>query len=576
MTTQTSLPSSLGMARKDALPAGYRLQGFEVQSVLAQSSIAVVYRGLDLARAAPVVIKEFLPTGLARRELRHRVTLFEGADAAVFERARQTFIDEGHLLERCRHRSLMRVLHVLEENGTAYRVMPDCPGSTLLDLRRAMPEPPTDKRLRSWLESLLGALAELHAAGRVHGAVAPGNILMTADDCPVLLDSSAVREVLVSDQTRSMIAALPPCVAPREQTEPGVDRPLGPWTDLYSLAATLHFCMTGNGSGRADRARSPGPPESVGTPAARAAAMRSSHSVGPAWLAALSTCLAEDPVDRPQSVAQLRRLFDIERPRRPAAVAAAASSAPAAVPAPQPASPSVGGIDAQHASAPHAIAAAPDASDAAWPGPDGAPVPAAEGASTKPVGDEPVTPTVALDLAEPAVTDAVENAAAGRLGPAQRHWLAAVAVVLLVVIASAYIGLQPSRQSPQTPAPAVASVGPAVASPPAKESLAPPAGAAAVQEVPAAPSQNASPVPPTRVAQPKAAGAAPPAKLPAAPSPAAARTPPAKARTGTATPREACAGRERYALLQCMEAQCARKVWTQHAQCVRLRKERRL
>ena len=42
------------------------------------------------------------------------------------------------------------------------------------------------------------------------------------------------------------------------------------------------------------------------------------------------------------------------------------------------------------------------------------------------------------------------------------------------------------------------------------------------------------------------------------------------------SPRDACVGRERYALLQCMEAQCAKKAWPKHEQCVRLRKERKL
>lgn len=572
MTTETSLPFALGMAREDGLPAGYRLQGFEVQSVLARSSIAVVYRGLDLARSAPVVIKEFLPTGQVRRELRHRVMLVEGADASVFERARQAFIDEGRLLERCQHPSLMRVLRVLEENGTAYRVMPDCPGPTLLDLRRDMPEPPTDKRLRRWLESLLGALAELHAAGRVHGAVAPGNILVAAGNCPVLLDSSAVREVLVSDQTRSMIAALPPCVAPREQTEPGVDRPLGPWTDLYSLAATLHFCTTGEGSGTAERGRPPRLPESLGAPAPRAAAVQASRSVGPAWLAALSTCMAEDPVDRPQSVAQLRRLFDIERIRRPAAATAAASAL-----APQQASPGGAGMGAPDASATQAIAAKPESPGAARPEQDGAAMPAADSGSTEPIAAESVAPTAALDIAEPAepaMADAVENAAAGRLVPAHRRRLAAAAVVLLAVIGMAYTVLQPSRQSAQAQGPTAAPAGLEVAGPPAKESMAPPARTAAVQEGPAARSQNPSPAPPVLVAQ--TVGAAPMTALPATPPPAVTKTPPKATRTGAATPRDACTGRERYALLQCMQAQCAKKAWTQHAQCVRLRKDRKL
>jgi hypothetical protein len=49
-----------------------------------------------------------------------------------------------------------------------------------------------------------------------------------------------------------------------------------------------------------------------------------------------------------------------------------------------------------------------------------------------------------------------------------------------------------------------------------------------------------------------------------------------KAQAGNSSPRQACAGKERYALLQCMEAQCAKNTWTKHEQCVRLRKDRKL
>jgi hypothetical protein len=50
----------------------------------------------------------------------------------------------------------------------------------------------------------------------------------------------------------------------------------------------------------------------------------------------------------------------------------------------------------------------------------------------------------------------------------------------------------------------------------------------------------------------------------------------AKSRANEASPRQVCAGKERYALLQCMETQCAKKTWVRHEQCVRLRQERRL
>jgi hypothetical protein len=50
----------------------------------------------------------------------------------------------------------------------------------------------------------------------------------------------------------------------------------------------------------------------------------------------------------------------------------------------------------------------------------------------------------------------------------------------------------------------------------------------------------------------------------------------AKSPANDSSPRQACSGKERYALLQCMETQCAKKAWTKHEQCVRLRKDRKL
>jgi hypothetical protein len=62
----------------------------------------------------------------------------------------------------------------------------------------------------------------------------------------------------------------------------------------------------------------------------------------------------------------------------------------------------------------------------------------------------------------------------------------------------------------------------------------------------------------------------------AQPEPPAPPLKPKPAARAPASPREACGRRERYALLQCMESQCAKKAWTQHEQCVRLRKDRKL
>ena len=83
----------------------------------------------------------------------------------------------------------------------------------------------------------------------------------------------------------------------------------------------------------------------------------------------------------------------------------------------------------------------------------------------------------------------------------------------------------------------------------------------------------------------RSAASIPPQSKPASPTaprkPVAAKgqgQPPTtlKSQARETSPRQACAGKERYALLQCMETQCAKKAWTRHEQCVRLRKDRKL
>ena len=63
--------------------------------------------------------------------------LMQNWDAALDELKRlQAFIDEARTLARCDHPSLLRIVRLLEANGTAYSVMPYYVGRRLTDVRR--------------------------------------------------------------------------------------------------------------------------------------------------------------------------------------------------------------------------------------------------------------------------------------------------------------------------------------------------------------------------------------------------------------------------------------------------------
>ena len=94
------------------------------------------------------------------------------------------------------------------------------------------------------IEPLLGALERLHAHGVYHRDIAPDNILVLPDGRPVLLDFGCARRA-VAGGSQWFTAHLKPQFAPLEQYADEGSVGQGPWTDLYSLGATLHFVVTG-------------------------------------------------------------------------------------------------------------------------------------------------------------------------------------------------------------------------------------------------------------------------------------------------------------------------------------------
>ena len=85
----------------------------------------------------------------------------------------------------------------------------------------------------------------LHASQIYHRDIAPDNVLLMADTGrPLLLDFGAARRV-IGDMTQALTAILKPGYAPVEQYAdmPGLKQ--GPWTDVYALAAVVHWIIMG-------------------------------------------------------------------------------------------------------------------------------------------------------------------------------------------------------------------------------------------------------------------------------------------------------------------------------------------
>jgi formylglycine-generating enzyme required for sulfatase activity len=105
--------------------------------------------------------------------------------------------------------------------------------------------------LRGLLERVLDALDHLHQRGIYHRDIKPGNILITNEGLPVLIDFGSARQRL---SERSMTVVESPGYTPFEQLQSRGN--VGPWSDLYALGGTLEKALTGEAPPKAmDRMR---------------------------------------------------------------------------------------------------------------------------------------------------------------------------------------------------------------------------------------------------------------------------------------------------------------------------------
>lgn len=297
-------------SRDDALAIGARLDEFQIERVIGASGFGVVYVATDLGLQRRVAIKEYLPdTLVVRAPDGARVLLRADSNAEAFERGRRAFVEEAQMLARCHHPSLVHVLRHWEAHGTVYRAMPYYPGESLLQLRQSMDAPPDEASLRALLDGLLEALAMLHEVGCVHGEITPSKIMLLPDDRPVLMDWGAARRAIVGDQARELMYLLAPSFAPPEQVRPGPERRIGPWTDLYALAAIVRYCISGQ-LPPATALRAAPNEEPLSRMLARMQQTDEALQFSPSFVRAVEAALAPRPQDRPQSVAEFRALLD--------------------------------------------------------------------------------------------------------------------------------------------------------------------------------------------------------------------------------------------------------------------------
>jgi len=287
----------------NALPRGYALNEYRIESVLGAGGFGLTYLATDANLNLKVALKEYLPGEFASRNPDSSVQPREGSAGETFQWGLERFLDEARTLASFHHPNIVRVMRFFEANCTGYMVMEFVDGTPLTEWISTH-RPLSRQPLLRIVEPLLSGLEVIHKSGYLHRDIKPANIYVRKDGSPVLLDFGSARQQ-VGAADREMTAIVTPGYAPLEQYHGHGKQ--GPWSDLYSLGGVIYWMVTGNKPpDAAARVR-----EDVMVPAVRAGL---AGVQGPELLMAIDWALKPHEAERPQNVNEFRRALAGEPP----------------------------------------------------------------------------------------------------------------------------------------------------------------------------------------------------------------------------------------------------------------------
>jgi len=232
-----------------ALPEGFQLVNYRIARELSHGGFGIVYLARD-ENDEPVAIKEYLPVALASRADGAAVQASSGENLAGFRHGMTCFFAEGRALAKIGHPNVVRVVNFFRANETVRLVMRYERGKTLQNLIQHQKEDVSENLIRRVFGELMNGLREVHTHKLLHLDIKPANIYIRLDGSPVLLDFGAARQTLVNDKPMLTPMYTPGFAAPEQYN----DRDnLGPWTDIYSIGASIFACLAGYAPQAADQ-----------------------------------------------------------------------------------------------------------------------------------------------------------------------------------------------------------------------------------------------------------------------------------------------------------------------------------
>lgn len=226
------------------LPEGFVVGGrYHVGKILGMGGFGITYMVRDEEIQRTCAMKEYFPQEWAVRCMNG--TTIEPRDvhkSYLYQHGLDVFVNEAKILYKLRDdRVVVDVFHFFRENNTAYILMEYVRGMNLAQYAKKK-EHFSEKELNGIIRQVAHSLSKIHKQGLLHRDISPDNIMISESGEVKLIDFGATRQYAMNETT-DMSVLIKPGFAPVEQYSRTGRQ--GPWTDVYALAATYYYLLTG-------------------------------------------------------------------------------------------------------------------------------------------------------------------------------------------------------------------------------------------------------------------------------------------------------------------------------------------
>lgn len=218
---------------------------YMIGRVIGIGGFGITYLGWDINLQTYIAIKEYFPGTLASRDTSTSETTVSPNEASkdIYDKGLKRYVEEAQNLSRFYQlQGIVSVKDFFYENGTGYIVMEYINGVNLKEYMRDAGGKLPERTVLALMKPIFESLHQMHKSGLVHRDISPDNIMVDKENKIKLIDFGSARgQSAETDKTYTVI--LKHGYAPSEQYYAKGNQ--GPWTDIYSLCATMYKMITG-------------------------------------------------------------------------------------------------------------------------------------------------------------------------------------------------------------------------------------------------------------------------------------------------------------------------------------------